>query len=170
MPTQKKIETVETIKSRWNNVGTAILANYRGLTVEQITDLRRQLKTVKAECKVVKNRLAMLAVKDSEMDKLAPYFRGPIAVIYTSHEPIPLVKVLQSSLKNYPQLEIKAGYIQGEIIKPEDMKSLAEMPPREVLLGRVIGGMQAPITCLVSYLNGIMANLLLTIKAIEAKK
>ena len=111
MPNAENTESVAELKERFAGVQTAVLTEYRGLTVRQLSDLRKQLKGASAEYKVVKNRLARIAIKDSALDGLGKHLTGPTGVAYTRHDPVSVAKALQAFVKNNPALTIEVGVV-----------------------------------------------------------
>ena len=109
MPTQEKVGSVATLKERLGAAKTAVLTEYRGLSVRQMSELRKQLKAAAAEYKVVKNRLARLAVKGSPLDALGAHLKGPTGLVYTKQDAVPVAKALQAFVRTNPQLTIKLG-------------------------------------------------------------
>ena len=101
MPTQEKVTTVEDLKTRLQGVNSVFLTEYRGLTVQQLSELRRQLRTVSAEYKVVKNRLARLAVKDLDLGPLGDHFKGPTGLVFTTKDPVPVAKTFCALLSDW---------------------------------------------------------------------
>ena len=170
MPTQEKIESVETLKSRLAGVKAAVLTEYRGLSVRQLSDLRKQLKAVGSEYKVVKNRLARLAVQGSPLGELASYFKGPMGLALSRQNPVTLAKTLHGFARTTPLFQIKLGYAEGQLLQAADLKALADLPSRQVLLGQVVGGLQAPIAALVGTLEGMLRNLVGTLDQLSARK
>jgi len=110
VPTQEKTESVAALRERLGTAKTAVLTEYRGLTVRQLADLRKQLKAAAAEYKVVKNRLARLAVKDLDLGPLGSHFKGPTGLVFTTKDPVPVAKALQNFVKANPLLTIKVGF------------------------------------------------------------
>ena len=170
MPTREKTESIEALKSRLAGVKAAVLTDYRGLSVQQLSDLRKQLKTVGSEYTVVKNRLARLAVQDSPLNDLAPHLKGPTGLAVCRQNPVALAKTLHGFARTTPLLQIKLGYAEGQLLQPADLKALAELPSRDVLLGQVMGGLQAPIVALVGTLEGMLRALVGALDQIGAKK
>lgn len=170
MPTDAKVRDVEEFRERWSGVRTAILTEYRGLTVQQLSELRRQLKAVSAEYRVVKNRLARLAIQGSPLEGLGPHLVGPTGVAWTRRDPVGLAKAIQGFARNTPALAVKAGYVEGRVVPPEGVRSLADLPPREVLLGRLVGGLKAPIAALVGTLEGLLRSLVVALEQVRAKR
>ena len=153
MPTQAKTQSVEALKERLSTVRTAVLTEYRGLTVRQLSDLRKQLKTAAAEYKVVKNRLARLAVKDSRLDPLAPHLTGPTGLVLTKQDPVGVAKALQAFVKANPALAIKVGFVEGKVLAAPELKALADLPSKEALRAQLVGALQGPMSQLVTLLT-----------------
>jgi large subunit ribosomal protein L10 len=122
----------------------AVLTNYRGLNVEQLNKLRMRFREEKISYHVVKNTLMKLASKGTDLEKLTDYFEGPTAIAISYGDPTLLARILAEFIKSQPSLEIKVGLVQGKVILPEEVKSLATMPSREVLMAQVLGGIQMP--------------------------
>jgi len=170
VPTEAKVREVEELKARWSEVHTAILTEYRGLTVQQLSELRRQLRAASAEYRVVKNRLARLAIQDSPMAALAPHLVGPTGMAWTRRDPVLLAKMLQGFARNVPALSVKAGFVEGQVVPAEGVRSLADLPSREVLLGQVVGGLQAPLAGLIGTLEGLLRSLVIALEQVRAKQ
>ena len=169
MPTQAKVESVEALKAKLAGVKTAVLTEYRGLTVQQLSDLRKQLKSVSAEYKVVKNRLARLALQESPLDSLGPHLKGPTGLVL-GKAPVPVAKALAAFVRNTPALQIKLGCVEGQLVQPGELRALADLPSREVLLTQVVGGFQAPIAQLVHTLETMLRALVSVLDQVREKK
>ena len=165
MPNVENTESVAELKERFAGVQTAVLTEYRGLTVRQLSDLRKQLKGASAEYKVVKNRLARIAIKDSALDGLGKHLTGPTGVAYTRHDPVSVAKALQAFVKNNPALTIKVGVVEGKVLEPSALKSLAELPSKEALRAQLVGALQGPMSQLVSLLTAVQGGLVRVIEA-----
>ena len=159
MPNAAKTESVESLKGRLDGVQTAVLTEYRGLTVKQISDLRKQLKGAAAEYKVLKNRLARIAVRGGALDSLAPHLKGPTGMAYTRQDPVVVAKALQAFVRANPALTIKVGLVEGNVLQPEALRSLAELPSKEVLRSQLVGAIEGPMSQLVSLLQAPMREL-----------
>ena len=152
MPTQAKVESVEALKERLGTAKTAVLTEYRGLTVRQISDLRKQLKATASEYKVVKNRLARIAVKDSPLSPLAPHLKGPTGLVITAQDPVSVAKALQAFVRANPALTIKVGLVEGAVLEAPALKALADLPSKEALRAQMVGALQGPMSQFVSLL------------------
>ena len=165
MPTEVKARSVEALKERIGAAKTAVLTEYRGLTVRQLSDLRKQLKSSAAEYKVVKNRLARLAVKDSVFDPLAAHFTGPTGLVLTKQDPVGVAKALQNFVRANPALTIKAGLVEGKVLQPQELRALADLPSKEALRGQIVGALQGPMSQLVTLLTAPQRELIRVLEA-----
>ena len=153
MPTQEKIEAVEDLKARLDGVKTVLLTEYRGLSVQQIGELRKQLRAVSAEYKVVKNRLAKIAISASELAVLKPQLTGPIALVVSKDDPVAVAKAVSTFARTNQALTIKGGYVDGRFMQPDALKALSELPSKEALRAQLVGAISGPLTQLVSLLQ-----------------
>lgn len=153
MPTQEKVETVEEFKSRLDGVSTVVVTEYRGLTVLQLSDLRKQLRGVSAQYKIVKNRLAKLAMTDSDLAKLGPHLKGPTGMVISKEDPVAVAKTLHNFAKTNQALAIKAGFIEGQVLPPADLKVLSELPTKNAIRSQIIGAIEGPLAQLVGLLQ-----------------
>ena len=153
MPTQEKVETIEDLKSRLNGVKTVLLAEYRGLTVSQLSDLRQQLKAVSAEYKIVKNRLARLAIASSDVAGLSAALKGPTGMVLAKGDPVSVAKALQTFAKTNQALVLKVGVVDGQMLEPAGLKALADLPSREALRAQIVGALTGPLAQLVGLLQ-----------------
>jgi ribosomal protein L10 len=165
VPTQAKVESVLVLKERLGTAKTAVLTEYRGLTVRQLSDLRKQLKAAAAEYKVVKNRLARLAVKGSPLDPLAPHLTGPTGLVLTKHDPVVVAKTLQAFVRANPALSIKVGFVEGKVLQPPELKALADLPSKEALRAQLIGALEGPMSQIVSLLTAPQRELVRVLEA-----
>ncbi len=152
MPTQEKVDSLADLKRRLGDVKTAVLTEYRGLTVQQVSDLRKQLKGASATYRVVKNRIAKLAIADSPLEGLAPHLTGPTAMVLSTQDPGAVAKALQSFARANQQLLIKAGYVEGQVLAAEQIKAFADLPSRGALRGQLLASLQGPMAQLVRLL------------------
>jgi large subunit ribosomal protein L10 len=129
------------------------------MTVAEMTELRGLLRKHAVEYKVVKNTLARIALQDGALQELSRYLEGPTAIAVSRTDPVTPSKVLATFAKGREKLQIKGGFVEGQIVGREDLVALAALPPREVLLGRVAGVLQAPIQGLVTVLAASLRGL-----------
>jgi large subunit ribosomal protein L10 len=166
----KKEGVVAEIKERLSKANVVILTDYRGLNVSAITELRRQLREEDIEYKVVKNTLTKIAVGELGYEGLDAYLEGPTAIAFSYKDPVAAAKVLSKFAKTNDKLEIKAGLLEGTLIDIVAIRSLAELPPKEVLLGRVAGAFQAPLSAFASVLQGNIRNFVYVLDALREQK
>lgn len=167
---QIKEQVVADLKDKLSRASSVVLTDYRGLNVAEMTELRRMLREAGVEYKVVKNTLTLIAARDTGLEGLEKYLTGPTALAFGVEDPVAPAKLLSKFAKNHKNLEIKGGVLQGRVIDLDGVKSLADLPPKEVLLAQVLAGMQAPISGIVNVLSGPVRNLLYALQAIKDKK
>jgi large subunit ribosomal protein L10 len=148
----------------------AILCDYRGLNVQQMSELRNRLREAAVELQVVKNTLARRAAEETDFVQLMDYFAGPTSVAFAVDDVVAMAKALTEYAKSEPKLEIRAGFIEGKVVSPQDITAVADLPPREVLLARLLAGMQGPMAGLVGVLHGVLRQLLYALLAIKEAK
>lgn len=153
MPTQEKVEAVEDLRRRLQGVTTVVLTEYRGLTVQQLGELRRQLRAVSAQYKVVKNRLARRALAGTGLEPLGAHLTGPVGLVASTEDPVAVARTLQGFSRTNQALAIKAGYVDGQVLPAAGVRSLAELPSREALRAQLVGALQGPLAQLVGLLT-----------------
>lgn len=166
---KQKQEVVKELTERIRESKGIVLADYRGLTVEQDTELRVALRKAGVDYRVVKNTLTRFAMKENGLDAIDTHLNGPTAIAM-SGDPVAPAKVLAEYSKKYEKLELKAGVVEGRIIDVDGVKALADLPSREVLVAKVLGGFNAPITGFVNVLNGNIRGLVVALNAIAEKR
>jgi len=166
----QKAQVVAEIKEKLTGYSSAILIDYRGLTVEEVTQLRKEFRNNGVDYKVYKNTLTEIAAKEVGLDDLIPFLKGPTAIAFGVKDPVAPAKVLTESMKKLKKMEFKAGVVEGKVIDVNGIKALAELPSREELIAKMLGSMNAPISGLVTVLGGTIRSLLYALNAVKEKK
>ena len=159
MKRAEKVETVHELEGDLRRATVAVLADYRGLTAGQMNRLRKAVREADGRCRVAKNTFARRAVDASRRPSLEPLLRGPLAMILGFRDPVAIAKLAVKFAEELPKLEIKAAMLGDRILPAAEVKALATLPSREVLLARLLGLLQAPATQLVRTLNEPAARL-----------
>ena len=149
---------------------TAIVTDYRGLDVAEISSLRNDLRATGCEYEVIKNTLAKLALHGTPMEPLEGYLTGPSAIALNNKDPVAPAKVLTRFVKDNSKLEIRIGCLEGKVISLNEIKELANLSSREDLLATLLGTLKAPTTGFVSALSGIIRKFFGTLEAIRIGK
>ena len=170
MQKELKIKLVKDIKEKFDKSKVVILTDYKGLTMSQLSKLRRKLRTIDAEYKVFKNTLISRAIKDKSYDGMDPLLTGSTAILFGYKDQVAPTKVLSEFIKENEKPGIKGGLLDGKVIDTKTITMLAKLPSREVLLGRVVGTMKAPITNFVLDCKGILNKFVYVLSAIRDNK
>jgi len=167
----EKAEIIKDLQQRVEGCRISILTDFSGLTVEDMTRLRRQLQEAQGELKVVKNTLLQRATAgDNPLAPLTRDLAGPNALTLGFQDPVAVTKVLIKFAQDKPQLKIKAGLLGGSLLSAKDLEALSKLPPREVLLAQLLGVLQSVPTALVTVMSGVLRNFMNVLVALKDKK
>ena len=143
---QRKEVQVEEIREKFQKASSAVVVDYRGLNVAEVTELRKQFRAQNVEYKVYKNRLVKLAIEGTEFQSLEPELTGPNAIAFGFEDSEAPAKIAKDFAKKSQNLELKAGVIDGTFYDVDGIQLIADIPSREVLLAKFLGSIQSPIS------------------------
>ncbi len=170
MNREQKAQKVADLHERLGRASLAVLTDFTGLDVAEMTELRSKLKEAEAEYVVFKNTLLRLAAKETDFEQLEEYFVGPNGIALAEGDVVPAAKAIHEFIKDKQKLEIKVGVLDGNVIQAADIKALAALPGRDALLAKLLGTLNAVPGGLVQVLAAVPRSLLNVLKAIEDQK
>jgi large subunit ribosomal protein L10 len=170
MARPEKVAKVEKIREMFQDHQVVFLTDFTGLKVDEINDLRFSLREKGAEYRVLKNTLTLLAIKETEYENLGEYIVGPVAAAFTFGDPMAVAKELVSYSRDNPNLKIKGGFMEGRLLDAAGVRGIATLPSREVLLARVVGSLNGPLSGLHAVLSGPYRKLVYALKAVSEAK
>lgn len=176
MPSEKildqKKQQVAELCDAFKAANVGVLVNYTGISVDKDTKLRKQLREAGCEYKVVKNTLLSRAFQDAGIDGLDEYLKGATAIAYSDKGYTDAPKILSDYVKANPNTEfkVKAGFIDGGAVDAASIDSLAKLPPKEVLVAQVLGGLNGPIQGFANVCSGVVRGLVIALNAIAEKQ
>lgn len=153
-----KVATVDEVKSRVDSTSTAVVTEYRGLTVAEISKLRRQLRTLNADFKVYKNTLVRRAISGTQVESLTEFLEGPTAIAFVDGDVSAVAKALRDFAKESPKLIVKGGVVDGKSLSFKDLAALADLPSRDVLLAQFAGLLASPLRTMAGLLKAVPQN------------
>ncbi|RMH60550.1 MAG: 50S ribosomal protein L10 [Zetaproteobacteria bacterium] len=169
MNRRDKQRIVDELHAAWSESSAGVVAQYRGLTVAEMGQLRRSLREVGVSLQVVKNTLARRAAEGTDFKAAEALFTGPVAIAY-GNDPVGMAKAIADFAKDHKALEIRGGVLDGKAMDAAGVIALAKLPSREVLLAKLLGSMQSPISGFVRVLSEVPASFVRTLAAIRDQK
>jgi large subunit ribosomal protein L10 len=170
MNRDEKSAAISELESNIGKATNAFLIEFKGITVPQVTELRRQVRETNSTYVVVKNTLALIAVKDSPLKALEKAFSGPTAVAYNSTDAVVLAKALTKFAKDVPAVHFKGAMLNGQIVPADQIQAIANLPSREELIAKLLYVMQSPIRGLATVLQANIRNLAVVLSEISKQK
>ena len=170
MPTPQKESLVAELREAVQNSAGIYLAEFRGLNVGEMSELRGRIIAAEGRLRVAKNRLLKLAFAGTPAEGLIEYLTGPTAVAFCRTDPMAVAKVLSAFGKDHEYVAIKAGLLDGQVWDGEQMARIAALPPRNVLLAQVLAGISAPLSGLVNLLGQVTGQFVFTLAAIADQR
>ncbi|MBQ1776880.1 MAG: 50S ribosomal protein L10 [Acidaminococcaceae bacterium] len=166
---EKQVQLAE-IKKLFAEAKGAVLVDFSGLTVAEDTELRRKVREAGASYTVYKNTLIALAAKEYGLDDLAPVLEKNTAICSSSQDAVAACKVMCDFVKDHKKMQLKAGVVEGKVVTVDEVKAVAALPPKEVLVAKMLGSLNAPISGLVRTLNGTVAKIVYALDAVREQK
>ena len=167
---EAKQAIVQEIADKMKNAQGTVFVDYRGLNVEEVTELRKKARENNIDYKVYKNSMMRFAAKEAGVEGLLDVLVGPTAIAFCEDDPVAPAKLINDFAGEHKALEIKAGVVEGKVLDVAGVKELAELPPREVLVAKVLGGLNAPISGFANVLNANLKGLVVALNAIAEQK
>lgn len=173
--TPKKQAVVAELKEQMTSAKGAVFTSYRGLTVAQDTELRRELRAVGVTYRVVKNTMTRIAAKEAGLEGIDEHLEGTTALAFSAEDAVAPAKVIcdyikKNKLEDAGILTVKVGLVEGKVIDASEVKALASLPSREELIAKLLGSMNAPISNTVNVLQGVIRNAVYVLDAIRVQK
>jgi large subunit ribosomal protein L10 len=165
-PRPEKVAVVDEVRGKLTEADAALLTEYRGLTVKQLADLRRQLRPAGGEYKIYKNTLVRFAARDVVEDRLDALLTGPTAIAFVRGDVAAAAKALRDYSRTNQALVLKGGLLGATLVSPKDIEALADLPSRDVLLAQIAGAFQAPLAKLAGLLQALPRNFAYGLKAL----
>ena len=155
---EQKKQVVADLIEKLKNAQAGVIVDYRGLTVEEDTDLRRKLREAGVEYKVVKNTLTRFAANEVGLSGLDEFLNGPTSLAVSADDPVAPAKVIADFAKSNECLKIKSGFLDGNVISLDEINTLAKTPSRDTLIAQIMGSLNAPVSDLVRTLQALVDN------------
>jgi len=166
----EKEEVITKVREKFSEAKIGVLTGYRGMTVAEMTDLRKRLREASVEYRVIKNNLAKIASEGTPVEPLREHFTGPTAIALSFDDVVAPAKILNNATKDFKKLEILAGSMDGNLLNKDEIVRIASLPSRDELLGMFLRVMQAPVTGFATVLSAPLRDLMGVLNAVKDQK
>ena len=166
----EKEEVITKVREKFSEAKIGVLTSYRGMTVAEMTDLRKRLREASVEYRVIKNNLAKIASEGTPVEPLREHFTGPTAIALSFDDVVAPAKILNNATKDFKKLEILAGSMDGNLLNKDEIVRIASLPSRDELLGMFLRVMQAPVTGFATVLSAPLRDLMGVLNAVKDQK
>lgn len=166
----QKIDLAKEYNKKFVNASSVFVLDYKGLKVGEIQKLRKGIKQANAEFSVVKNSILIYGANGSDIEKISDLFVGPSAVAISEEDPVSVAKAFVDSVKEFPQIKIKGGIVDGTVVNESEISSLSKLPSREAMLGQVMGLISSPLLNFVMVIKNMQSKLLYAINEVKNLK
>jgi len=170
MARPEKIAEVEAITSGFKSAQSIVMADFTGLTVHHMTEFRAKCREKNVTCRVVKNRLAMIAADNAELAFIKDHLKGPTALIIGPDSQVDPAKLVAEFAKDHEKLQVKGGMVDGQLLDAAQVIALSKVPSKEELIAKMMGSINSPASGLVGVVNGVAAALCRAIDAVAKQK
>ncbi|MER3455524.1 MAG: 50S ribosomal protein L10 [candidate division GAL15 bacterium] len=170
MAKPEKVEEVKRLKDRLSRARAVVLTDFRGLSVPEMEALRQALRKEGAEYRVVKNTLLGIAASELGLQGLEPFLEGPTAIAVGYDDPTTPARVVHEFIRQYRKLEVKGGLAEGRVLDPAGVRALAELPGRDQLVAKLMGGLQGPLYGLLGVLTALQRKLVYALDQVRQKR
>ncbi|MFB3882953.1 MAG: 50S ribosomal protein L10 [Armatimonadota bacterium] len=170
MRKDEKEQIVAELVQELGAADSLIVSGYRGLSVKQLTELRRGLVPLGARLRIVKKTLLLRALMGRDEEGVGQHMDGPVAVTFVSGDPMPVLKSMSAFAKTHDQLDFKGGWIERRAVDAAQLAAIAALPPKEEIIARLLATLQAPLASLVATLQAVPRDLILTLQALADKR
>lgn len=167
---EEKIAAVQELHEKFEKAGAVVLTDFTGLNVAQLSEIRRNIRKSGAEYKVIKNTLARRAAEGTGVKQVEQYFEGPTGVVISYEDIVAPFKVISDYVRKYETFKVRIGVLEGTVVEPEKVKEIANLPPREILISKAIGGIKGPLYGLACTLQALLTGLAVALKQVAEKK
>jgi len=170
MPRPEKIAEVKAIAERFQSARSIVMADYTGLTVAQMTQFRSQCRAQNVECRVVKNRLAIIAADQADLAVIKDHLKGPTALVLGPESQVDPAKIVIEFAKTNEKLTVKGGILDGQYLDAQQVEALSKIPSKDELIAQMMGSINSPLTGIAGTVNGVMSALARALDAVAKQK